>query len=481
MNKQTVVKKFISLALGLVMVLGLAVPVMAQPTDLPVWDNTTAFHWNHTMVGDVAYFGESIDGEIERAEFSISPVFDTTGTVMRPSFSYTGEQVGYTISPVVYAHAPAVITILQTTATVGWGANVVRIDAPNPALPFDGTRHVLDVTTGIRVPYEYGGYLTREGATYVLSAGIYTMASNWDGSQIFIVVQGDVKDTTTQPPTVPNLNTASNWAHDGITQAFRLGLIPQSLQNNYTANATRAEFSAFAVALYETVTGREIIGRMPFNDTDDINVQKMGYLGVVSGVGDGNFAPNDGITREQAAVMIARLANVIGQPLPQSDPTFADNNQISSWAVEAVGQVQAIGIMGGVGNNNFAPSADYTREQSIVTMLRLFDFLDVGREEFERVHYSEAQTLFFTRSSVTQEILGGVTVQLINENNQVVSEWVTARVPHTLVGIQPGNYTIVTTGAYEDGRVMEMTPVHYTVREYETSWREVELRHIPVT
>jgi len=183
-----------------------------------------------------------------------------------------------------------------------------------------------------------------------------------------------------QPPnagnTAPNLNTASNWAHDSINEAFRLGLIPQNLQSDYRANTTRAEFAALAVALYETTTGREITGRMQFNDTNDVNVQKMGYLGVVQGVGGGNFAPNNILTREQAAVMLARLANAIGQPIPASAPTFADNAQISSWATDAVGQMQSSGIMGGVGNNQFSPSGSYTREQSIVTMMRLFDLLN---------------------------------------------------------------------------------------------------------
>ena len=181
---------------------------------------------------------------------------------------------------------------------------------------------------------------------------------------------------TSAPGDHLNLSSASAWAHDSINQAFELSLIPAALQNNYTANATRAEFAAFAVALYEAATGREIAGRVEFNDTDDINVQKMGYLEVVTGVGGGNFAPNDGLTREQAAVMIARLAYAIGQPLPQAAPTFADNAAISPWAVDAVGQMQTTGIMGGVGDNNFAPGGDYTREQSIITMLRLFEIVN---------------------------------------------------------------------------------------------------------
>jgi len=104
--------------------------------------------------------------------------------------------------------------------------------------------------------------------------------------------------------------------------------------------------------------------------------KKMGYLGVVTGVGNGNFNPNGMLTREQAAVMIVRLSDAIGQPLQPSASTFADNAQISSWAVDAVGQMQATGIMGGVGDNNFAPQGDYTREQSIITILRLLEMLE---------------------------------------------------------------------------------------------------------
>ena len=116
--------------------------------------------------------------------------------------------------------------------------------------------------------------------------------------------------------TAPNITTANTWAHESINTAFTHGLIPHSLQSNYTRATTRAEFAAFAVALYETATGREITERTEFIDTNDINVQKMGGLGVVTGVGGGNFAPNDILTREQSAVMLARLASAIVSPCP---------------------------------------------------------------------------------------------------------------------------------------------------------------------
>ena len=180
----------------------------------------------------------------------------------------------------------------------------------------------------------------------------------------------------TDPATLPiPYEKPSSWAESEVIAATMAKLVPQGLQSKYTQAATRAEYCALAVALYERVTGAEIAGRKTFGDTTDINVEKAAYIGVVAGVGDNRFAPNDSLTREQSAVMLARLAEALGQPYAPAAPTFTDNAQISSWALGQVGQVQEAGIMWGVGGGRFAPKDSYTREQSIVTLLRLFNAL----------------------------------------------------------------------------------------------------------
>lgn len=165
----------------------------------------------------------------------------------------------------------------------------------------------------------------------------------------------------------PNLNTASGWAHSYINQAFDLGLVPISLQNNYRNHTTRAEFAALAVALYEKVTGKEIeVGPNPFTDTNDMNARKAAAVDVTRGTNtDGTrFSPNDPLTREQAATMLARLAAAIGKPLPVHTSTFADRGLMSSWATTAVGQVQGSSIMNGVSETRFAPRDPYSRERA---------------------------------------------------------------------------------------------------------------------
>jgi hypothetical protein len=147
------------------------------------------------------------------------------------------------------------------------------------------------------------------------------------------------------------------------------------LQTKYTQTITRAEFAALAVTMYEKMTGKTIAtGRNPFTDTNDINAIKAAAIGVTTGTGDGStFSPRVQLTREQAATMLSRLADALDQPLTRRDTTFADRGSIAAWATGAVGQVQAAGIMGGTGNNMFSPGGSYTREQSIATLVRLYD------------------------------------------------------------------------------------------------------------
>ena len=169
---------------------------------------------------------------------------------------------------------------------------------------------------------------------------------------------------------VKGFNQPSSWAADSVNKAISADLVPKTIQGRYTLPTTRAEFCALATSLYESYIGT-ITEQETFTDTWDPNVEKMAALKVVNGVGDNRFAPNDKLTRKQAATMLARLAAAMGVSLEGQAYSFADRDKISSWAQTAVGQMQSSGIMGGVGNNMFSPSGDYTREQSIVTIMRL--------------------------------------------------------------------------------------------------------------
>ena len=227
---------------------------------------------------------------------------------------------------------------------------------------------IYDLDTGTVVdPFTTG----QAGTFYVPITGhIYRISYEPDDTTYYYYVQADNAGTPATPAEQP-----SSWAADAVQQGGELGIVPDSLQSKYGQATTRAEFCALATGLYETVTGSEITDRASFTDTTDENVEKMAALGVVNGTGGGKFEPTAQLTREEAATMLSRLADALDKPLTEQAPTFADNASISSWAVDAVGQMQATGVMNGVGENTFAPDEDYTREQSIVTIMRLYDIV----------------------------------------------------------------------------------------------------------
>ncbi|MEG2097507.1 MAG: alpha/beta hydrolase domain-containing protein, partial [Pseudoflavonifractor sp.] len=85
---------------------------------------------------------------------------------------------------------------------------------------------------------------------------------------------------------------------------------------------------------------------------------KANAAGIILG-SDGKIRPNDHMSRQEAAVIFARVfgLNIQGAP----NLTFADSAEVAPWAAKAVGAMAARGYMAGVGGNRFAPNADISR------------------------------------------------------------------------------------------------------------------------
>ena len=93
----------------------------------------------------------------------------------------------------------------------------------------------------------------------------------------------------------------------------------------------------------------------------------------VSDVVLGSFAPDQSITREEMAVLLAKYADTLGIVLPkvQTASTFADQNRIQTEALSAVQRLQQAEVLVTKVNQNFAPKEEVTRAECCTT-LRLF-------------------------------------------------------------------------------------------------------------
>ena len=75
--------------------------------------------------------------------------------------------------------------------------------------------------------------------------------------------------------------------------------------------------------------------------------------GIVSGYGDGTFGPNDPITREQLAVMLWRYS---GSPAADStELDFNDESEINGFALEALRWAVESGILNGCADGRLGP------------------------------------------------------------------------------------------------------------------------------
>ncbi|MBQ7500572.1 MAG: S-layer homology domain-containing protein, partial [Clostridia bacterium] len=92
--------------------------------------------------------------------------------------------------------------------------------------------------------------------------------------------------------------------------------------------------------------------------------------GIVSGTGDGLFAPDDNVTREQIAVIMYSLC---GDDNTADISGYSDADDVSAWAVEAFGWAVGSGYISGVGDNMLSPGTDSTRAQSLQILYRYID------------------------------------------------------------------------------------------------------------
>ena len=167
-----------------------------------------------------------------------------------------------------------------------------------------------------------------------------------------------------------DFDDVSGWYADSVNFLAARGII-NGIGNNLfgpSDNITRAQF----VTILANLSGDDlsIYTTSSFNDVKTTDwyfkaVQWAAENGIVLGT-DGKFNPNATITRQDMAVILLRYANLIGYDLPEEfdAKSFADGNQIASYAQEAVTAMQMAGIISGYNDNRFAPSDSATRAEA---------------------------------------------------------------------------------------------------------------------
>ena len=260
------------------------------------------------------------------------------------------------------------------------------------------------------LPVEMGGTETARTVGDVFNFETASLKSNWsDGSNQTVTETPVTEPETPVVDTDATSVTYSNWAAEDIITAISMGYLDDDpdvfgyqpaitdlLGSDYTKAITRGQFAALAIRYYETLMG-DITGEdytIPVNSGDDVfadstgdeNMAKAFNLGILGGYNSADtrsgvyVGPNDNITREQAATMLTRLMEQLIDAFNEVGRTgwtvwYADNlpftDSISDWAYDGVRAVYGVGAMTGTTGTTFSAKANYTIEQSIVTIMRI--------------------------------------------------------------------------------------------------------------
>lgn len=176
----------------------------------------------------------------------------------------------------------------------------------------------------------------------------------------------------------------SAWYHNAVCEAVDLGYfigtgngrfspdayLTRAMLVQCLAKAASADISSYNNRLFNDVTS----DKWYFNACN-----WAADCGLVSGIGNGCFAPNTNLTREQLCVIMTHFQERFGAPFNYRFDyiPFVDDTTISGWAYDYVHTLRNTGSITARVNGYFVPKAFVSRAELAVILLSCTGHLDV--------------------------------------------------------------------------------------------------------
>lgn len=166
------------------------------------------------------------------------------------------------------------------------------------------------------------------------------------------------------------------WFVDAVKYVYQNGLMAGTSATTFSpyANTSRG----MIVTVLHGMCGKPVFEGCVFSDVEEGAYYAKATCWasqnqIISGFGQGKFGPDEDVQREQLAVVMMRYAQYLGLETPERADLsgFADADQISAYAQEAMSWANAVGLLSGKGDGVMDPQGVATRAEVAAMMARL--------------------------------------------------------------------------------------------------------------
>ena len=132
------------------------------------------------------------------------------------------------------------------------------------------------------------------------------------------------------------------------------------------------KITAIALAVSLTAGGTSAVAST-FSDVENDkykeSIEYLSEIGVINGVGNNMFAPEQTITRGDFSMILSKALGLSGN----TDNMFADVAE-QDYYYDAVNAVSAAGILQGVGDSLFCPQNEITVQECAAIAVRAYEY-----------------------------------------------------------------------------------------------------------
>ena len=366
-----------------------AADIAAQINALTVVKDAEALTLPSVPAGYKLTIKSSDNEAVIKTDGSVAPVANDTNVVLVLEVANENDETDVADTDEITVTVPASTTVTVTvvagengTAT-GTGDYLKNAQAtvtatPNSGYNFDGwyngetrvstsTAYAFKVENDITLTAKFARR-SNGGGGGGSSVSSYTVKFETNGGSK-VSSQSVSKNSTVKEPTAPTKDgfEFAGWYSDkDLKTKYDFS---DKVTKSITLYAAWTEKKAETTDPTDKPSTPETKGKFTdVNDSDWFgeNVKYVFENGLMSGVSENKFAPNDNLTR---AMLVTILYRAAGEPEVNKSVPFADVKADSYYA-NAVIWAQQNGIVSGVSENEFAPDTNITREQIATIMFR---------------------------------------------------------------------------------------------------------------